>query len=377
MRKIRRIIKLLVILSIFLALFAFPVIYWYLLPSKSLNILILDKTVPKKDYREHLGLVWTLNNLKYLSGKNKPFEFDKDYYGFFPLDKKNYDVVELPDPIDKNVDLIYMADTYGAYTEDFYAENLRGNKSELIYGGTQLNEILSIKNSLKKGSLFITEFNSLATPTPDDARKEMEDILGVEWSGWIGRYFKNLSRKNTEIPLWMIKNYEKQYKKKWKFSSEGFAFVNVNGTEIILTAKEIETDDLLRINFKKSALKEFDVKDKTRYYYWFDITKSTNRTEELATFKLHVNNRGKEILNKFGVATEFPAITRTRTPYKTYYFAGDFADSDDVPLLWNMAFQKQVNSFLVADAKGEQEHFFWYIYYPVLDKILDNEINAR
>lgn len=50
-----------------------------------------------------------------------------------------------------NVDFIYIADTYGVYTEDFYEENLRGDRSRLIYGGVELKETETIEEALKKG----------------------------------------------------------------------------------------------------------------------------------------------------------------------------------------------------------------------------------
>lgn len=33
----------------------------------------------------------------------------------------------------------------------------------------------------------------------------MEDIFGLKWNGWIGRYFSDLSYNNEEIPSWMRK----------------------------------------------------------------------------------------------------------------------------------------------------------------------------
>ncbi|MHB8126303.1 MAG: hypothetical protein ACYDEJ_11815 [Desulfitobacteriaceae bacterium] len=69
---------------IFLAVF--PYILWLLKPAQPLQVWIMDKTVPTKDYREHKGLMWVLNHFKIndeLAGRE--FQYDTDYYGFFPV----------------------------------------------------------------------------------------------------------------------------------------------------------------------------------------------------------------------------------------------------------------------------------------------------
>jgi len=48
-----------------LLLIVIPIALWFVSPNKQLNVAIIDKTVKDDSYREHLGLTWLLNYLKY------------------------------------------------------------------------------------------------------------------------------------------------------------------------------------------------------------------------------------------------------------------------------------------------------------------------
>ncbi len=55
-----------------LVLFA-PYWLWWLKPETKLDLLIVDKTVPDRSYREHQGLVWVLNQQKYVHGNGERY----------------------------------------------------------------------------------------------------------------------------------------------------------------------------------------------------------------------------------------------------------------------------------------------------------------
>lgn len=75
------------LLSVLVGLVFFgPIIAWNNMPQTPLNIWIVDKTVPIPEYREHKGLMWALNHNKVTNEKTgKPFQYETDYFGFFPL----------------------------------------------------------------------------------------------------------------------------------------------------------------------------------------------------------------------------------------------------------------------------------------------------
>lgn len=68
------------------------------------------------------------------------FRFDRDYYGFFPQSESSYQVREI-EGLEKRPDLIYLADTYGVYEDDYLKQNPRGTRSELMYGGIGTGEL--------------------------------------------------------------------------------------------------------------------------------------------------------------------------------------------------------------------------------------------
>lgn len=369
-------IKISLFLCIIIAALLSPFIIWHLTPSKPSHIVIVDKTVPKQTYREHKALMWVLNNLKYTNKQTmRAFQYNQDYWGFFPLEDFKYVVKDLHSNLE-NVDLIYLADTYGVYTEDFYRENLRGERSQLIYGGVEPWELGIIRELLKEVKVLLGEFNAFATPTKREVGIELETLFGVEWNGWIGRYFRALDKDNEEVPIWLIKNYERQYKTKWSFTGPGFGFVNIDDTVIVLKQGEDTGNETIKIIFTEKAIKEFKVKNNVTYYYWFDILKPKSGTEILAHYKIDLSEKGGKILRDFGLPDTFPAVVRTHYPYRTYYFAGDFSDIREVPSFWNVSFYRFFMSKLSSDVAGNQTYFFWNVYYPLIENILKKELNS-
>lgn len=354
-----------------------PFIIWHFSPSISANILIVDKTVPKKTYREHKALMWVLNNLKYL---NKPsgnvYQSDRDYFGFFPSDNFTYSIRHL-DPGDGQVDIVYLADTYGVYTEDFYKENIRGKRSPLIYGGLEQKELDIIETLLGNSALLIGEFNTFATPTYHRTGTRLENLFGVKWTGWIGRYFQDLDKTNDEIPIWLITNYEKQYEENWRFKGPGFGFVHIDDSVIILTQGEDVGNELIKVVFSEQAEKALEVRNNAGYYYWFDILTPRSTTEVLARYKIDVTEKGREKIERFGIPNTFPAVVKTVSPYRTYYFAGDFSDIRKVPSFWNASFLKYLMARSYRDIASDQSFFFWNVYFPMLENILRQELKTE
>jgi len=371
MKNKRKIKRASIILAVILSILASPFIIWLISSSKNLNVVIVDKTVPDNTYREHKGFMWILNNLKINNGNSKKsFEYDKSYYGFIPGQNESYTIKDLPDNIG-SPDLIYMADTYGVYKEDFYKNNVSGNRSEIMYGGSNVEEVEKIKKSLNNNTI-IGEFNTLASPTDSKAREELESVFGLKWKEWIGRYFTDLSTSNIEIPSWMKENYAMQYGVKWDFKGAGIVLVGPKD-KIIVLRKDVELgDDLNKIIFTDDAQSEFDVKNNSNYYYWFEITENDKDSQVLAKYKLDVTKEGQDIMDEYNLPTEFPAITRKKGNYTSYYFSGDFADSNSTPKFYNASGIQFFNKITTFDEDTNQDYFYWNVYYPLIKNILKN-----
>jgi hypothetical protein len=371
MKKRKNLIKVCSIIAVILIIVTFPFISWKVKASKALKVVIIDKTVPDNTYREHKGFMWILNNLKIKNGdSNTTFNYDKDYYGFFPLVNEKYTTKELPESLGKP-DLIYLTDTYGVYKDDFYKKNISGDRSGMIYGGTKESEVASIKSALSNNTI-IGEFNILASPTDSKVRIQLQNIFGIKWGGWIGRYFADLSKENTEIPNWMKENYAMQYGQKWDFKGVGIVLVS-SQDEIIVLRGNVELEKgLNKISFTDNAKNEFQVKNNANYYYWFEVTKADKDTEVLASYNLDVTKEGKELLNKHNLPSEFPAIARKTGNYTSYYFAGDFADSNSTPKGYSSSGTQLFNKITTFEEDTNQNYFYWNVYYPLIKNVLKN-----
>src|SRR6056297_1372970 len=120
---------LLIILSALVLTITVSLLIWVVKPSRTLEIFILDKTVPTLDRREHKSLHWVLNHQKYVKNDQSLYRLKEDYYGFFPIDpqQQKFDFRSLSirdvDDVSDSVDLAYYVDTYGVYYNDWYTGN--------------------------------------------------------------------------------------------------------------------------------------------------------------------------------------------------------------------------------------------------------------
>ncbi len=347
----------LIILTPMILLAILPFLIWQFKPPMERVIQVIDKTVPKDDYREHLGLFWVLDHEKVKDDEGDYYQKAEDYFGYDPITKEKDTGLTIPE----NVDLIYVADTYGIYTGDLQGKPT-GERSKLLYGGLTIFDWNKIMAAKKPDTTLIMEFNSIASPTDNTTRKLVEQEMGFEWSGWIGRHFQNLS--SDEVPPWLIRNYEKQYMKDWTFNGEGITFVHESDRVMVLNEKDING----RVDFDWTE-EGFDhypnVKD-SHYDYWFDIiTPDTDMTVE-AEYIIDFTATGEKKLEEEGLPEVFPAIIHHPDERK-YYFAGDFADiAVDYHSKWSLpSVFYSIYSFFQPD-----EVFFWENYIPMMEQIL-------
>ncbi len=345
-----------------------PYWLWQLQPAHQLNVLILDKTVPDQSYREHKGLVWVLNNGKYVKSNLRPYTANSDYKGFKPESGGKYKIAEFPKSL-APYDLVYMTDQYGVYKEEFSRENKSGVRSGKIYGGLGSNDVDKIETALStaKGKTLISEFNTFASPTSDTVRAKISNLLNLDWSGWIGRYFSDLG--SSEVPQWVKTNYEKQ-QHKWNFSGQGFVFVSKNNYIVVVSQNDINESGI-RFRLTSTGKKLFSTDLKGLYQYWFDINQARDTDEILASYHLPISDKAKQELKGYGIPANFPAVIYHRTAkYTSYYFSGDFADETEVPGIYQTVGFDQIKRYM-----GTNTNFYWKIYVPMMKSILKNGLH--
>ncbi len=350
---------------------------WRFIEEKPLNVTILDNTVPDKTFREHRGLIWLLNNQKYIKEDNSQYKMETDYFGFFPKENKEYDIKLLPKNIE-NSDMIYIADTYGVYEEEYYNIIREGNRTRKIYGGMTERDVQIIKKQIyENGTPLVVEFNAFGTPTTTKVQNEMEDILEVEWTGWIGRYFPDLIEEG-EVPAWAVKNYEAQYNKEWEFEGSGFVFVDKNDYTIVLQEGIESGQNACQLSFTEAGSEKFDMNETIYYNYWFDIVEPRKDVLVAAEFHLDMKEEGEKRLSEAGIPTDFPAILVNKNKvYTSYYFSGDFCDVERIPVSFKLFNYDKVKKAILRNSKTSAETFFWEIYVPVMKVILNDVVEGQ
>ena len=368
----RTYVIVLCLLVLMLILISLPVVFWYLQPGKQCHMAIIDKTVPNETYREHNGIVFLLNHLKYKKPSGALYDLREDYFGFSPNERnKSYELKSLPANYD-DYEVIYLADSYGVYEEDlpWIEKEREGSRSSKVYGGLEEDEWLAILNRLlkKDRSLFIAEYNAFASPTKREVRESLTDYLGVNWSGWTGRYFDELDfNKNREIPQWIIDEFGES----WDYKGQGFVLVNdIDFQVIVLEMSKHVLDRGINISFTQEGRDFFGLEKSPNYSYWFDIVTPKQGSTALAYYNWNLTESGKELLKENKIPTQFAAVVKSEQgSCSSYYFAGDYNDIGKVPRLYKFKWLQKLYSFFEMNADSA---FYWSTYFPMMERILEN-----
>ena len=346
----------LIVIFIFIILLI-PSAMWFLQPSNKLNIAIIDKTVPDETYREHKGFTWLLNYLKYVDDKGDSYETSSSYFGVIPKKEgKNYATRDLPDDYTK-YDVIYLADLQGV-----------DGKEKDPGGGLKKEEWSSIVNRLEQNekSLLIAEHNTFASPTSAEVRETLTNYLGIEWSGWVGKYFDELDyKKNKDIPQSIVNNYEGT----WIYSGSGFLLVNdITGEMTILEHEKHMQEEGISLTFTEEGEHKFGLASSTTYDNWFDIVLPSDGSTVLAEYEWSLTDDGKKMLEEKGIPNEFAAvIENSHLNSSSMYLAGDYNDVVNAPVMYQF---KGIPQIYKAVQKFSDESFYWSTYVPMMDSIL-------
>lgn len=348
--------KFKIIFIFIVLLFLLPYGSWKIKDSHVLNVAIIDKTVPNSSYKNHAGFIWLVNHLKYVKQDGNHYLNEKDYYGVRSNENKSYDLKLFSDTL-TDYDLLYITDLYGVFEE------------ELSFGGLEKQELETIKREVFKGTPIIVEYNTLARITDPQIKNSFSNMVGVSWSGWIGRYFYNLTDRE-EMPLWAVRNYEQQMGKKWDLEGPGFILAHENGELLILSDSDV---GLAGNEFSLTANGEmfFKEKIKTNFDSWFEIMDVASEENVLANFHLDVTNSGIEKLAEKGLAATFAAVVRNDTGiYTSHYFAGDFSIKDDGQSFYQYSGLAFVMTIPLLS--NEKDRFYWKAFFPIMKKILED-----
>lgn len=353
---------------------------WFFKPKKTVEVFILDKTVPTKERNEHKSFYWVLNNNRYVKSNHDRYKLKEDYYGFFPTnpEKQQFDFrsisIDEVNQISSNADIAYYADTYGVYYNDWYQNTESKTKTEQkVYGDLNQNDYLLLKSLIEKEKTIVTEFVLLNKTTSPEIRKKTEELLKFSWEGWIGRYFHSLDfEQNPDFPKWIIDLYEEQNGAKWDFKHSGIVLIHRYGKVVVLDASKHLTQDVPEIHTQKRFAEKFDLPLTLEYPYWFDIVTTNPPNETVANFELSTTPLGDSLLANYDVNAKFPAIINYSGSYNLYYFAGDFCQNPIDTRISYFSGIQLIDFLFYSDDKADRAKFFWKYYIPLMKGILED-----
>jgi hypothetical protein len=351
-----------------------------------LDVVVLDKTVPFRLWLEHRSLFWAMRALGVVRPDGAPYAWETDYLGAHPPETPGDPPERTRDlaPADlARADLLYIADTYGVYRDDLKSgEKMLAalERSPKVYGGLEPDEARAAEAYVRRGGWLVSEFNSLGSPTGDAPRETLERVLGVRWTHWIGRFFPELDSVD-EVPQWMRRNYEREWKRPWTFTGPGYVLCYEDAhVEVLRVGPEVSARGLRLDRVASSDSTLAGAADGILYPYWFDVVERATDAELLATFTWRPTDAGRERLKARGLPETFPAVTVKRHDGggRAFYFAGDFADNPletaEVPFAGYLTFRRWIEAVKVAPSENA---FYWRFYVPLVDRLVRDAAARR
>ena len=362
----------------FIIIILAPYLFWLSQSYTAMDILILDKSVAQKDYREHKGFMWLINHFKFHHEADAPFDYSQDYVGYKPQDDGEDIVSDLPELISA-YDLIYLIDAMGVYAENRF-EGKRVEQyasSEMLYGGITLSELDRIETLLRPNGTLISEASSLSRPTSTAARHRLEEMMGIYWSGWVGKF--HIALEKNQMPAWLVAMYEAEYEEAWRFRGAGLVLVNSTDNKERIVVMQMGKDlkgQGFKMSFSKSRQDHYKVKDKKFYMGWFDIVMPDYEAKTEAYYEIYTTEAGKEKLDDFSIPIRFPAVVKYEAPaYTSYYLAGDFAEVGKVPAFHQFKGLSRLMGH--TRVSSSQQGFFWQVYGPMMERIMRDTSEAK
>ena len=173
----------------------------------------------------------------------------------------------------------------------------------------------------------------------------------------------------------MVRNYKRQHNGKWPFTKSGIVYVSEQDAVVVLEETAHLTKKMPMLLSSPGSQSAFNLPDRIRYPYWFDIlTYNPRINREVATYEVYPTEAGKRELARYGLPRKFPAVLMHDEPdYAFYYFAGDFCDNPinmTSARFWGIEWLAPF-TYMTEGITG-RSGFFWRAYRPTLTRILES-----
>jgi len=343
---------------------ALPWLVWMLYPGSSLTAAVLDKTVPDNPPLQHAGVMWFFKNAKLSTADGSRFSYVQDYYGYVPGDTGAEGSVRKLTGLD-DVDLLYLADTYGVYTPEVQR---KAGERRVLYGGTDETDLAAIRDFLNRTApaTLIGEYNTFADPTHPAVAADLYRVFGVRSSGWTGQYAAELA-DIREVSPHIARLFKQSSGRPWDYTGRGFVFSSADGEVIVLTVGKEITEQGCRFITTEAGERMFGTRLEGHMNQIFDIVLPLADTEVLAEYHLDLTAEGAALLEAAGLGSRFPAVvTRSAAFHRICYFAGNYAYLPYVPKFHSAAGAAEIMRMAGRDSLEAEYDFYWTVYIPMM-----------
>ncbi len=356
-------------------------ISWVLSPQRPMAVFIMDKSSFSDERQKNRAINWVLTHYKFVKEDGQGYyDARKDYLGFFPGDDARYETDDLsgksPEELEelaKGYHMAYYADSYGVHS-DVWPEIIPSTlPAHQIYGGLEQEDVWFLEHMLQQDKLVVAEFIFLSPPTSEAIRAQAEEIFGMQWQKWTGKFFHTFNPEiERSVPPWVPVLYESQYDERWNPEGSGMIFVHEDGTLVVLQHGKHLNKANPHIHSSRDIRNEYGMSRSIPYPGWFDIIMPDGGEEEvLSWLEPDLTPEGKMLLSRHGIPHRFPALIRRSDPGLFYYFAGDFAHS---PLKRRFVRAKgsRYAELFFSDLTDltDKSAYFYAFYLPVMKNVM-------
>lgn len=287
-----------------LALVVYPVvgaIDWQLADSDDATVLVYNTTVPDEDRLQQRAVDLVLDHRKV-----------EDILTVGAV-AGGLDIGAWPD---QSPDVVFLIDAYGVYLDDIPGIG-RANVGLLTQ---PLGDPVApdLERWVTEGTFVYAEFNVLHAPTPADVSERFQSLFGIDATGWVGRWFENLSEVSPAIRALSTGP--------WPEGDAGLIFVGGPvGTRTLEPQLIVLTEDELGSGVPVISGRTPDGRElvTTPMLDWFSLIETADSADVLMWLELPVEgSAAAEDLGDLGIPSRMPLLVMGD---RTAYFAANMS----------------------------------------------------
>lgn len=342
---------------------------WLLRKGTSLDVMVVNKSLTKYRSSENEAMNYVLSQNKILTNGNRPYNLRIDHFGLMNSDGDIQVKFPRLKDIDRTVekaDLVYYADAGGVMVSDI-RELPENEPDKLEYGGLNNTDYVFLRGLIASKKPVMLEFAFLSSSTDPLVKYNIEQLLDIYYTGWIGKSVSNLGEEDNTGHLDWKDYYRKVNGEAYSGNGAGIVFLNPVLEHIIVLeeGRDYNASDGL-IHSTEQGIKQFGIPESVNFSGWFSVLHPGNNAE-LSSFVIDASEGGKKMLNEEGLPSSFPAVIEFSE--NSYVFAGDFGRSKADDLFPRVEGLRQLFSATKRNSR-KPSNFFYSYYKPYMNTIV-------